>query len=337
MSNDECGNWSYSSYVTYRFYTSKPSAHLTLQERLRSVLLLTFVILSFSIRHSTAHPADQSEMRVRPKPHQLEIRLTFNILTLTRFTGIDTDGDGKISMAELAAAQPRIGTYLNQHIHVEINRQKALLGYGMRFEPLWPDAAQTPPMTEPEYAARNVDVTFVQTIEGKVLEDFWLGFEIFEQTGPMQTVHAIYQQDGQNEDVTFSVQEPEYLYDTGFATDPFVQEAEKKPKGGTANTPDEDLPTRPAATLAAASSYAAPADTAAGMPSASAPTVNGAATLSRPIDATPEPATTSTERWWMIRAAIVMVLLVIGRKMQLSARARLVSPRRRPRKRNLSD
>jgi hypothetical protein len=297
-------------------------------------LLLTFFFLSFGIPHySRAHPADQSEMRVRTKPHQLEIRLTFNILTLTRFTGIDTDGDGKISMAELAAAQPRIGTYLNQHIHVEINRQKALLGYGMRFEPLWPNAAQTPPMAEPEYAARNVDVTFVQTIEGKMLEDFWLGFEIFEQTGPLQTVHAIYQQDGQNEDVTFSVQEPEYLYDTGFASDPFVQEAEKKPKGGPANTPSEDLPTRPAATLAAtlaaASPYAAPAATAAGMPAAAAPTVNGAASLASPIDPIPASAAPSTERWWMIRAAVVMVLLVIGRKMQLSARARLVSTRRR--------
>ena len=131
-----------------------------------------FILLCSVIAHSAlGHPADQSEMRVRPKPHQLEIRLTFNILTLTRFTGIDTDGDKKISVAELTAAQPRISTYLNQHIHVEINRQKAMLGSGVRFEPVWPDAALTPPMSEIEYAARNVDVTFVQTIEGKVLED----------------------------------------------------------------------------------------------------------------------------------------------------------------------
>ena len=33
----------------------------------------------------------------------------------------------------------------------------------------------------------------------------------------------------------------------------------------------------------------------------------------------------------MIRAVVVMLMLVIGRKMQLSARARRVSPRRRPR------
>ena len=285
--------------------------------------LAPFVLLSFVIPHfASAHPADQSEMRVRPSPHKLEIRLTFNLLTLTRFTGIDTDGDMKISMAELTAAQPRIGTYLNQHIHVEINRQKALLGSGVRFAPVWPDAAQTPPMAEIDYAARNVDVTFVQTIEGKVLEDFWLGFEVFEQTGPMQTIHGVFEQDGQIEDVTFSVQEPEYLYDTGFADDPFVQEAEKKQKAGLTAPPGEDMPARPAATLAAASINAAPVDTAAGSP---------AVKLATPIESKDTNAAPSSERWWMVRAVVIMIMLVVGRKMQLSARAKLVSTRRRPR------
>lgn len=300
-------------------------------------ILAALTILSFFIGHSAfGHPADQSEMCVRPKPHQLEIRLTFNILTLTRFTGIDTDGDMKISMAELTAAQPRIGTYLNQHIHVEINRQKGLLGSSVRFESLWPDAAQTPPMTEIEYAARNVDVTFVQTIEGKVLEDFWLGFEIFEQTGPMQTIHGVFEQDGQIEDVTFSVQEPEYLYDTGFADDPFVQEAEKKQKGGLTAPPGEEMPVRPAATLAAASHYAAPAATASGNPAAnvaSTPAGNPAVKLATPIETKDTAAALSSERWWMVRAVVIMIMLVIGRKLQLSARAKLVSTRRRPRPR----
>ncbi|MCF7788234.1 MAG: hypothetical protein K9N47_19075 [Prosthecobacter sp.] len=305
---------------------------------MRRLLFLTIGgFLWLSSRTSLqAHAADQSEMRVLPKPHQLEIRLTFNILTLTRFTGIDTNGDAKISMAELTAAQPRIGTYLNQHIQVEINQQNAMLGSGVRFEPLWPDAAQTPPMSEPEYAARNVDVTFVQTIEGKVLEDFWLGFEIFEQTGPMQTIHAVFTQDGRNEDVSFSVQEPEYLYDTGYAEDPFVQEAEKQQKGGLSTPTEEENPMRPAAVLATASPYAAPAASSGGKPAAtlaSGPTGNPAVKLATPIESQAAPAAASNERWWMIRAALILVILVIGRKLQLSARNRLVSTRRRPRPR----
>lgn len=187
----------------------------------------SFVILSFVIGHSAlAHPADQSELRVRPQPHLLEIRLTFNILTLTRFVGMDADRDGKLSMTELDAAQPAIVAYLNEHIPFEINQQKATLGLQARFEYLWPDAAKTAPMTEFEYASRNVDVTFIVPVEGRLLEDFWLGFDIFEQTGPLQTIRGIYEQDGQILEVPFSVQEPEYLYDTGYADDPFVQQAE---------------------------------------------------------------------------------------------------------------
>ena len=296
--------------------------------------LAPFVLLSFGIPYSaSAHLADQSEMRVRPSPHKLEIRLTFNLLTLTRFTGIDTDGDMKISMAELTAAQPRIGIYLNQHIHLEINGQKALLGSGLRFAPVWPDAAQTPPMAEIDYATRNVDVTFVQTIEGKVLEDFWLGFDIFEQTGPMQTIHGIFEQDGRIEDVTFSAQAPEYLYDTGFADDPFVQEAEKTQKSGLSAPPAEAPPLRPAATLAAGSRDAAPMATTAGMPAtvASVPAGNPAVKLATPMDSETTPAAPSSERWWMVRAVVIMIMLVVGRKMQLSARARRASPRRRHR------
>ena len=174
-----------------------------------------------------AHPADQSEMRVRPTPHQLEIRFTFNVLTLTRLVRIDTDGDTKISAAELEAAQPMLVDYLNEHIPLEINQAKDALGKEVKFDFLWPNAVTTPPMAEIEYAARNVDVTFTRRLEDRLLEDFWIGFEIFEQTGPMQTIRGVFEQDGQVLEVPFSGQEPEYTYDTGFADDPFVQEAEK--------------------------------------------------------------------------------------------------------------
>lgn len=291
------------------------------------------------------HPADQSEMRVRPSPHKLEIRLTFNLLTLSRFVGIDTDGDMKISLEELKAAQAGIATYLNQHIHVEINRKKALLGTGVQFKPLWPDAEKTPPMTEPEYAARNMDVTFVQTIDGQVLEDFWLGFEIFEQTGPMQTIRGVYEQDGRIEEVPFSVQQPEYLYDTGFGADPFVQEAEKKPRNNAPVPSAEEPPVQPAAMLASATPYAAPAAAAAapspgvaaatlgGMPAASGPAVNPAVKLAAPIAPQVAPEASSTEHWWFVRAIVLIVLLVVGRKIQLNARNKAARPRRRSRPR----
>lgn len=190
--------------------------------------LAAFALKSFfTVSSAFAHPADQSEMRLRPSPHALEIRLTFNILTLTRFVRIDADGDMKISMAELEAAQPTLVEYMNRHIRLEINQETAALGSNVKFVPLWPDAEKTEPMTEFDYSARNVDVMFTVPVE-KLLEDFWIGFEIFEQTGPMQTIRGLFEQDGEVLEVPFSGLEPEYTYDTGYAEDPFVQAAEKQ-------------------------------------------------------------------------------------------------------------
>ncbi|MBE2282379.1 MAG: hypothetical protein IAE77_02835 [Prosthecobacter sp.] len=188
---------------------------------------IIFLVLGIA-RIVLSHPADQSEMRMRPAPHQLEGRFTFNILTLTRFVGMDVDGDGKLSMAELDGAQPVIAEYLNSHIRLDINQQKASWGTKVKFDYLWPNAGVTPSMTEIEYAARNVDVTFTVPVAGRLLEDFWIAFEIFEQTGPLQTIRGMYEQEGKVLEVSFNFQEPEYTYDTGFAEDPFEQEAEKK-------------------------------------------------------------------------------------------------------------
>lgn len=313
MRNDECGNMAYASHVSHRPY------FFIVPHWLRRALLLAFVILTSALQHTaSAHPADQSELRVRPKPHQLELRFTFNILTLTRFVGIDTDGDSKISMSELTAARPRIAAYLNQHIRIEINQQKASLGDAVRFESLWPDADKTPPMTEFEYAARNVDVTFTQIIAGKRLEDVWLGFEIFEQTGPMQTIRGVFEQDGRVEEVPFSVQEPEYLYDTGYADDPFEQEADKQKAAQFAGQP----PYTPAQSAAPAAEPAARLATAPGatMAAPAAPdlTVRPSPALAAALEAAPKAP--KAQHRWLIPSVVLILLLAVGFKLQSSAR-----------------
>lgn len=166
-------------------------------------------------------------MEVKPAPHELAVRFTFNLLTVVKCVRVDADGDGKLSVQELRAAEPAFTRYLNDHVRLEVNQQKAAWGEKARFDYLWPNFAKTPPMPEIEYAARNVDVTFVLP-QKALLEDFWIAFEIFEQTGPLQTIRGIYRQDENVLEVPFSFQEPEYTYDTGFAEDPFVQAAEQK-------------------------------------------------------------------------------------------------------------
>lgn len=190
------------------------------------ILLSAIALLTISNR-AWAHPADQSEMTVKPAPHELEARFTFNLLTVTKMIRVDADGDAKLAFDELKAAEPALTDYLNQQVKLEVNQKPSAWGSKVRFDYLWPNAAATPPMPEVEYAARYVDVTFTLPLE-KLLEDFWIAFEIFEQTGTMQTIRGMFHQNGDVLEVPFSFQEPEYTYDTGFAEDPFVQEAEKK-------------------------------------------------------------------------------------------------------------
>lgn len=163
-----------------------------------------------------AHPADQSAMRARVERHTLAIRMTFSLLTLTRFVAVDADGDGRLAFAELKAAEPAVVRYLNEHVLLEVNGKKTALGPETRFDYLWPRPAESTPMLEPEYALQKADVAFDVPLGGRMLEDFWIGFQIFEQTGPLQTITAVYEQDGQTLEVPFSVDEPEYLYDTGY-------------------------------------------------------------------------------------------------------------------------
>lgn len=194
----------------------------------RLLLWLPFFISS----PAHGHPADQSEMQVKPAPHELQVRFTFNLLTVAKCVRMDADGDQKVSVSELKAAEAVFTKYLNEHIKLEVNQKPAAWGEQAVFKYLWPNFDQTPPMTEYEYAARNVDVSFVLP-QKVLLEDFWIGFEIFEQTGPMQTIRGMFEQDGQVLEVPFSFQEPEYTYDTGFAEDPFVQQEEIQADEGT--------------------------------------------------------------------------------------------------------
>lgn len=246
------------------------------------VLIFTWFLVMVCC--AQAHPADESGLRVRPSPHRLEIRLTFNIFTLTRFVRVDADGDGRIGISELDAARPALVTYLEQHVSLQINGTKTALGQGAVFEYLWPDARATPPMTEPEYAARNVDVTYLLPVEGRLLANFWIDFDIFEQTGPLQTIHASYEQEGMVTDVQFSAQTSEYRYETGFERNPFVQEAEKKQ-----------------------------------------------GEKKRPKETTQTPSSSNDERWWMVRLAVLIFIMVMGRRAALVKRACKIPTRRQRR------
>lgn len=184
-----------------------------------------------------AHPADISYMRVRVERQKVEFRLTFNLLTLMRFAQIDANHDRRIDQAEIHAATPTLLSYLRAHVLVSFNGMDGELGAAQKIECVWPAEGGMPSAAEPDYGARYLDITFVNDCK-PLVEDFWIGFEIFGQTGALHTIEATFEQDDLRLQVPFSEAEPEYTYDTGFATEQLFQPpAEAGPAAAATLTP----------------------------------------------------------------------------------------------------
>lgn len=190
-------------------------------------VVLALLVLAGS---AWSHPSDVSHLRVKPGHQQVEFRLTFNLLTLSRIVAIDSDHDLHITPPEIAKAVPVLAAYLKKKVLVNVNGTDTDLGDFQRYECVWPNN-DTQVVSDQEASQRFVDFNFVRVWPAEILE-VWTGFQIFAEVGDQHTVQAIYQQEGQPDlPVEFSQFEPEYLYDTGFSA-PIAKKEEPRPAGG---------------------------------------------------------------------------------------------------------
>lgn len=181
-----------------------------------------------------AHPADISKLRVKVERERVELRFTFNLQVLSRFDpGIDASQDGLVNAEELQAAREGIADYLNRRVQMQVNGGRSELGAIQAMEAMWPSAEGVIPAVRAEdYPARHVDILFVRQ-DLPLLADLWLGFDIWRETGPLGVVEAVYEQGELRTQVPFSMNEPDYLYDTGFA----VEEVFKEPSPPASSVP----------------------------------------------------------------------------------------------------
>lgn len=164
---------------------------------------------------AVAHPSDISQMRVRLCREIVEVRLSLNLLTLSRIAVVDADHNQRITPQEIAQAAPTIAAWLKKKVLISVNETETDLGDFKSHENVWPNSA-TQEVTDQEASQRYVDFNFTRPWPAGVLE-VWMGFQIFGQVGDQHVIQAIYQQEGQPDlPVEFSQQEPEYLYDTGW-------------------------------------------------------------------------------------------------------------------------
>ncbi|MBV6501180.1 MAG: hypothetical protein CJBNEKGG_03685 [Prosthecobacter sp.] len=180
------------------------------------------VLLSCQLQ---AHPADISRLRVKLERQRVELRFTFNLLVLSRFyPGIDRNQDGRVDAEELKAAREGIARYLNRQVQMKVNGGKAELGGIKAVEAMWPSVEGVIPAVQAaDYPARHVEILFVRQ-DIPLLADLWLGFDIWREAGPLGSVEAVYEQGDLCTQVPFSLGEPDYLYDTGFAVEGVFQE-----------------------------------------------------------------------------------------------------------------
>jgi hypothetical protein len=154
--------------------------------------------------------------------HALELRFTFDIATLHRIERLDADQDGKVTRAEAEKVAPGIAEFLKQTITLELNGAKAELG---TLQPLgWPvDAGES--VEEKNYGQTLLHFTFKQDSK-KVIEDFYVLYEVFAQLGAVHRVVANIEQEDKHMEVVFNQFEPDYLYDTYWRGDAAPAKAE---------------------------------------------------------------------------------------------------------------
>ena len=173
------------------------------------------IILLTSSLSLEAHAPDTSYLRAEVSRNALELRFTFDLATLHRIDRLDADLDGKVSRSEAEAAAQDIAAFLQRTITVEVNNSKADLGPLQSFG--WPvDVGDS--IEEKDYGQTLVHFTFT-TKSDKLIEDFYVLYEVFGQLGSVHRSVADIDQEGKHLEVVFTELEPDYLYDTYWQPD----------------------------------------------------------------------------------------------------------------------
>jgi len=200
-----------------------PSGKLTASHQPYLLWLVVLVCTSFgSLVYS--HPADITPLQIKVERQELQFRFTLNLFTLGRLIPLDENQDLMLAKSELKAAQPALAKFLQEHVLLRINDQKAKLGGIARFEPLWPKTDQV----DLRELDRSVDVVFTLPWP-EVIANFWLEFTCFPTMGEQASIQATYEQGELRMQVPFSQSQPDYQYDTGFAVEDLFQDPEPKP------------------------------------------------------------------------------------------------------------
>ena len=161
-----------------------------------------------------AHNPDTSYARIRISADKLELRFTFDLVTLLKITRLDERGSGLITRADLKQHSPEIFAYVRKHVALEINQHETDLGEPGAFG--WAaDVGETVPQKDYHSASALIHFNFTKPLDD-MPEDLSIEFDFFTDFGERHTIQGEFNVNGAKHEVNFTRFEPDYLFDTGY-------------------------------------------------------------------------------------------------------------------------
>src|SRR6185295_12486891 len=157
-----------------------------------------------------AHTADTSYCKVAIGAHEVTFTFTFDLATLAKMTRLDTDGDQRVTRAELLAATPAIDAFLRGTVFIELNEREAV--FGTLTPPAWSaDAGEAIPASD--YGQRLAILAYRNPVL-HAPDAVAVTIDFFGPIGERHTVLGSFTWQGVENPVIFSRFEPDYLFDT---------------------------------------------------------------------------------------------------------------------------
>ena len=173
------------------------------------------VILLLSVVTAFSHNPDTSYARIVISADRIAVRLTFDLFTLQKIADVDADHDQRVTRDELQRAAPALDRFLRERVHLEIDGQPAtLVGAG---PPEWPrDVGEVIEAKDWHSVASLIAFPFSLPLAQPAREVI-VAFDFFGTFGVRHTVLGAVEHRGQTEEVTFTRENPHYLFDTTYA------------------------------------------------------------------------------------------------------------------------
>ncbi len=161
-----------------------------------------------------AHNPDTSYARLSIGSQKLELKLTFDLLTLGKIAPLDDNQDHRVTRQELEQHLPQIQDFLSKSIELHVADLPSGLGILSGFE--WPKDTEDG-IAEKDFhsAASLISFRFERTVED-IPPDVTLNFRTFKRFGDRHSVLGKFVYAGSETEVSFNQFEPDFLFDTGY-------------------------------------------------------------------------------------------------------------------------